>query len=429
MKKININRFIKKSIFFVCIYMMLINFICDFFKLPTIIRYIPDLLLPFYILYLISNINILMKKKSVRNLLFIVILFFIHCVVGSVININSLFYFIWGFRNLFRFFCISFCAILVFDENDKDNFIKIIHRLFIFNSIICLIQYFILGYWGDAIGGIFRLGDTGGNSGVIYLLVIENTINIINYLNKKCSFKKLSLFMLISILIAIIAELKIIYIFIILIVLLSLILNKFSLRTFMIVSSIIVFLVLGFNVLQKIDPATAEMLNIEKLIDYAGGESHGYSTEYDISRTRAFSQINEYFFKDSIRMKIWGYGLGHCDVSSAFSIFNSTFAELYNDILHYTWFSHAMLYLETGIVGYILYLSFYIYIIIYCMKNREIDRTNYNFYNFIIILGILSIIMTFYNSVLRNEISYFVYIILILPFVIKKKENKNERIN
>lgn len=429
MRRVNFNRFIKRSIYFVCIYMMLINFICDFFKLPTIIRYIPDLFLPFYILYLISKINVLMKKKSTRYLLFIVILFLIHCIVGSVINFNSIFYFIWGFRNLFRFFCVSLCAILVFDDSDKDNLMKIIHQLFVFNAIICFSQYFILGYWGDAIGGIFRLGDSGGNSGVIYLLIIENINNIINYLNKKCFFKKVSFFMLITILIAIIAELKIIYIFIILIVLLSLLLNKFSLRTVMIVLSIICVLILGFSTLKMIDPETAEILNIEKLMDYAGGEDHGYSTEYDISRTRAFSQINEYFFSNSIRLKIWGYGLGHCDVSSAFRFFNSKFAELYNDLLHYTWFSHAMLYLETGIVGYILYLSFFTYIIIYCLKKRKLDKINYNFYNFIIILGILSIIMTFYNSVLRNDISYFVYVVLVFPFVVKVKENKNERIN
>ncbi len=425
---ININKFIKNSVYFVCIYLMVINVCCDFFKLPTIIRYIPDILLPLFILYIFSRFNEIKNNKYSKIFLNISLLFLLHTIIGSIININSetLPHFIWGFRNIFRFLIVSLCAINAFEKDDKDKLIKIIHKLFWINFVVCSAQYFILGYWGDAIGGTFRLSETGGNAGVIYLLVIENTLNINSFLNRKYSFIKMIISLVSSIFITIIAELKVMYLFIIFITLLALLLNRFSLKTVSIVVGTVLILLLGYNVLEKLDPHTAKMLNIESLIEYAGGEDHGYSSKDDISRLRAFKQIDKYFFKNDFKDKIWGYGLGNCDISS-FNIFNSNFARMYDAKLHYTWFMHAMLYLETGIVGYILYISIFIYIIIFCFKNK--CKEDNDFYNAVITLGIISIIMTFYNSVLRNDISYFVYIVLILPFVLYKNKNKNDKKN
>ncbi len=427
---ININKFIKNSVYFVCIYLMVINVCCDFFKLPTIIRYIPDVLLPIFVLYVLYKINEIKNNKYSKVFFNISLLFLLHTIIGSIININSktLPHFIWGFRNIFRFLVISLCAINTFEKDDKEKFIKIIHRLFWINAIVCFFQYFILNYWGDAIGGIFRLGKTGGNAGVIYLLVIENTVNINSFLNKKCSFAKMFMSLVCSIFITVIAELKVMYLFIIAIVLIALLLNKFSLKTVSIVIGTILIMILGYNVLERLDPFTANMLNIKYLMEYASGEEYGYSSKDDISRFRAFKQIDKYFFKENLKYKIWGYGLGNCDESSSFDIFNSNFSRMYNEKFHYTWFVHSMLYLETGIVGYILYISIFIYIIIFCFKNKH-KKENFDFYNTVVIVGVLSIIMTFYNSMLRNDISYFVYVFMILPFVLSKNEKGSEEKN
>ena len=245
-------------------------------------------------------------------------------------------------------------------------------------------------------------------------------------MNKKCSLFQLLIALISSILIAVIAELKVIYVFLVFIVLLAVILNKTSLKSLTIVLGIVGILILGYNVLEKVDPDTAKILNIESLMYYAGNKDHGYSSKNDISRVRAFDQINELFFKKNIINKTWGYGLGNCDISTTINIFNSKFAQEYDDVLHYTWFSHAILYLETGMLEYIIYISVFVYIIIYCFKNRKKDIENYYFYNAIIILSILSIIMTFYNAVLRSDMAYYVYIYLILPFVLLDKKMKKE---
>lgn len=425
--KININNFIRKSIICICIYLIFINFICDFFSVPTIIRYIPDLFIPIYIAYVFANVNAIAKRKSTKILLYIILLFFLHCLVGNIINYNSITYFIWGFRNIFRFLFIGLAAIVSFNDADINTFIKMIDIAFFVNIIICIFQYSILGYWGDAIGGTFRLGDTGGNAGLIYIMIIELTILMNKYLNKEGTLIKLLIAMISTIFISVIAELKVMYVFIAIIILLSIIMTKFTFKKFLIITFSILVFIFGFNTLKKLDPNTAKIMNINALMEYAGGESHGYSSQNDISRLRAFEQIDYIFFNGSKINKIWGYGLGHCDVSSI-SIFNSKFAQTYDKYLHYSWFTHAMLYIETGLVGYLLFISFFIYIIVYCIKTKN---NNKYINNCVVIISFLSIIMTFYNSSLRNDISYFVYIVLILPMILNSKkqdindENKN----
>lgn len=421
---VNKNKLIKKLIYFVFYYMIFVNYLCDFFKLPTILRYIPDLFLPFFILFLLSKINIILKNKDKKKLLIIIFLFLFHCILGFIFNYSRITYFIWGFRNIFRFLIIGLCIIVLFNDEDKNKIEKSIHYIFIINILLCFIQYFVMGYWGDGIGGTFRLGSSGGNSGLILLFVIELTNCLVGYINKKKKIVSLILVLLMILSVSVFAELKIMYILVIFIVLCTLIINKFTFKKVVLCLIAIVSLHLGFGLLYKIDPKTAEMMNPVGLIDYASSESHGYSSKNDISRVRAFEQINKYFFKNNLFYNLYGYGLGNCDVSS-FSIFNSSFASKYDETLHYTWFSHAMLYLETGYAGYFLYITIFIYIIIYSLSKRKYDKSNYDFYTNIAIISIIYIIITFYNASLRNDISYFAYIYLFTVFILNNVQSSN----
>ena len=45
----------KYCIFFEFIYMILINSICDFFALPNVIKYLPDITTVFLFIYLLFN--------------------------------------------------------------------------------------------------------------------------------------------------------------------------------------------------------------------------------------------------------------------------------------------------------------------------------------------------------------------------------------
>ena len=52
---LNVKKFVKQLIYFVFIYMMVINVFCDIFHLPSIIRYIPDAIFPIFVIFLIPN--------------------------------------------------------------------------------------------------------------------------------------------------------------------------------------------------------------------------------------------------------------------------------------------------------------------------------------------------------------------------------------
>ena len=108
-------------------------------------------------------------------------------------------------------------------------------------------------------------------------------------------------------------------------------------------------------------------------------------------------------------------GIGNCD-TSAFSICNTPFFIRYES-LHYSWFSSAFLYLETGFIGLGMNLAFYIVCLVLSCKKYNDESSNKLFCQISIIFSILCIILTFYNSALRKEVAYIAYFVLALPFV------------
>ena len=221
-----------------------------------------------------------------------------------------------------------------------------------------------------------------------------------------------------SMIIAAIGELKVYYLLFILILFSAMVLNRVSVRTIAFTAAAICGLVAGYIVLERIAPESVAVLNLEGIINYAANK-RGYTSSNDISRFLVFSQINDWFFKDSLLHKVFGLGLGNCDVSGI-PFFMSDFYKQYSQI-HYSWFSSAMLYLEMGYIGIGLYLTFFVSIIASCFGFRKKDCINKEIYNACIIIAMICIIMVFYNSSMRNDVSFFVFVILGLPFVAYKK--------
>ena len=84
--------------------------------------------------------------------------------------------------------------------------------------------------------------------------------------------------------------------------------------------------------------------------------------------------------------------------------------------MNYNWFSSAFLFLETGYIGLIAYLSFFVICFI-CAVRQLKKGANELFCRISMIISIICIIMVFYNSSLRTETAYMVFFALALPFV------------
>ena len=302
-------------------------------------------------------------------------------------------------------------------SDDVSRYFKLLDFLFWGNAIVCFVQYFVFGIYGDWLGGIFGT-TTGCNSYTNMFFVIISIKTIIFTLNKKeniwsCIAKFGVMFVL-----AAFAEIKFFYIIFALIVVMSVVFTDFSWRKFTIVILGLGGLVVGAYVLTIVFPNSSGFLSIESIFDYASSEN-GYTASGDINRLTAVPIISERFLTDDFS-KFFGLGLGNCD-TSAFAICNTPFYMSHMD-MHYTWFSSAFLFLETGFIGLALNLSFFITCLVFAMKRKKEGTANLLFCQIGIVFSILCMILTFYNSSLRMEVGYIAYFALALPVLSSKNQ-------
>lgn len=412
-------------IHFEIIYILYIKLFIDTVGIPNAAWYLCDLI----------NVTLLIKclkaKKEIFHkigascfgkLLGIIIIF---SLCGLVINMNGFALYIWGFRNVGRMFgfwiiCISFL--------DKDDLIKIFRTLYIaylINFFLSLLQY-ANGIKGDNLGGIF--GISGASSSYsLNLCMIVVTLAVCGYLRYEVSLYKMILIVLISMVIAPLAELKAMYFLFGGMLLIVLILSgRLSLRIGLMIIGGIVALYVAVRIMSVVYPESLVHLTFEGMSNYLEGNNGvGYSSTDDLSRTGAISTLYEMFFKDDPLRNIFGFGLGSCETSN-FGFLNSAFYQKY-EYLHYRWFFDAMLYLEMGVGGLILFTIFVVMIYAYIRRHRN-DYFNQD--KSLVILATVFVAYSFflavYNGSLRIESGYLVYLVLSVPFILlKPKTNDN----
>ena len=165
--------------------------------------------------------------------------------------------------------------------------------------------------------------------------------------------------------------------------------------------------------LTTIFPGYADWFNISSIVEYAASDK-GYTSSGDLNRLNAFRRINELWLTNGWS-RMFGMGLGNCD-TSAYAMLNTPFFVANGD-MHYTWFSHAMMYLETGWIGLIFFWGFIALVyfrIRYIEKNS--DGISVLYCRGAKIMAVLYMLLTVYNSSLRMECGYMVYIVLAIPF-------------
>ena len=414
--KIRVSSLAKNMTFFLIAFMMVVNYLVGSFHFPSAIRYISDIIIAILLFVLIWKNEIVQSKRYARFVLSIVLLLLLWSIFSFVYNMYSPALYFWGLRNTFRYFVVFFIVIAYFDLSDCDKFKKLIDIMYAINLVVCVYQYFVLNYWADEVGGIFRLSEKGGNTGVILLICVASVYAFCDYLSNRIGLVKLIYVASTSMLIAAIAELKVFFILFVLIIFVGMILNKISLKTILFVAGAILALIGGFYLLGQIAPTSVEVLTYEGILEYAGGASHGYSEANDLSRFRFMQQLNEIIFNNFDVSSILGLGLGSTDVSGI-AMFRSAFFDRYQ-YLHHTWFSSSLLYLELGLVGLIGFVTIFGVIIINLLRFKHIDKPNMSDYAAGILISIISIVMVFYNASMRSDVAFFYYISMAIPYVI-----------
>ena len=185
----------------------------------------------------------------------------------------------------------------------------------------------------------------------------------------------------------------------------------------------IMALYVGIQILYYAFPQFTNLFEFENLMEFISNQEV-YSTSSDIGRTAVFTKlspiISKWGGKDAL---FFGIGLGNGDYSSTFSILNSSFFKTY-ELTHYTWLSLGYLFVETGFLGVISYVSFFVVLEIKAILAYQKRNTYYNFLGTFLPMSFM--ILLVYNSTARSNFAYMIFATLAWQTITDNIEQKKE---
>ena len=407
---------IKSLVWFQLYWLMFYGVLRDLVGVPGYVAYVLDLFNIILISYVIVN-GKMIKYRNSRVGLWIILSFFCSTVIGLIAVEGSPILYIWGFRNIFRYYAYFISCIALLDISDILEIIPKFKKIYIINFFICLVELG-LGYSGDNIGGIF--GTQRGCNGYLNFFM-----NVTEYLEKKIGLMQTMIAIMSCFFLMAIAELKVYLFELPVIILIGMLNAKFSFRKIIIIMLGVCGIAVGISMLgHYFESSGLDFFTSDAITKYMG--DRGYTNSGDLSRMNAVSQLYERFLNGNLLGTLFGIGLGNASYSAAFSFFNSRFY-LLNQALHYQWFTDAIIFIETGTVGLMLYELFFIRIFTY---SRKINKRIANGYSNDIsqqlrcvvqvagITAILCIINSVYNSALNMDAGYMAFFVFAVPAIV-----------
>lgn len=393
--------------------MLLLPFMFAFFteivRLPLLIRYSMDAIL-FVLVFLMLRDKKIIVSSSIKPLMILVLIFFLYTLFTYLFNYQSVFYYIWGLRNTFSFYVAFFIFAVYLSQEEATLWLKILDVLFWIHFVLAIFQFSFLGVRQDYLGGLF--GTTIGTNGysIVFLCIVITKSLLCNFNGTEKPFVCI-LKCLAALTFAAMAEMKFFYIAFILMLILASVFTKFSKRKFVMIVVGIIGVAIGSVVLTGLFGFEGFM-SWESIWEFATKEN--YSSEDDLNRFSAIFTLSKTIVTEPAQ-RLFGLGLGNCDTSRV-AIFNTPFFQQYQ-YLHYDWFSSVMMFLETGIIGLVLYISFFVTSAVLSHKQLKKANSNKLFCQLAFIMSILCVIISFYNSSLKIYCAYMVYFVLSLPFI------------
>ncbi len=383
----------------------------DLLHLPNLIKYSIDF--AWLTLLLILSINrFSMLNRSSRNLLYLVLTFLVLTLIGFAWNTKSPLYYLWGFRNNFRFFVFFFACIVFLSRQTAKELLKLFEKLFYVHFFVTLLQFFVLGMKQDYLGGIFG-SHVGTNGDVIIFFSIIVTNSILNYLGGIERLGKCLLKCAMALTVAALAEIKVFLILFIFIVALCILMTEFTVKKVAIVLAAVLGVGVAATLLIQIFPEWENWFSLNSMIETAIS-SEGYTGKGGINRLNGAPIIWDRFLTDWPK-RLFGLGLGNCD-TSAFSFLNTPFFEQYG-YLNYNWFSIPFLLLETGLFGVLCYIAFFVMLYYYIHKRQKSGLSNVRDCLLARVMTCVTLVLIVYNGSMRMECAYFMYFIFAIPFL------------
>lgn len=393
-------------------------FLTELLPIPDAIKFLCD---GFLVLLLLKLFSQRFTKIDNYSMPFVVIvgLFFFITLVGYLFNYQSVFYYLWGLRNNIRMFVAFFAFAYLADWEDAKGWIKALDVLFVINFAVVILQYFS-GYGQDYIGGIFGTSK-GCNGSLLIFLCIVFAKTILSFMRGEEKMSKCIFVSVVSLLVSTLSELKMFFILFVLILFMASFMTAHSIKKTLFFAFGAVLVVLFSTLLTVLYKDFTDFLSFDSLIKAL--TDTGYATDEDIGRFTALPVISQRFLPGFFR-KLFGLGLGNCD-SSSLSMFNTPFFESHQTV-HYSYFSYAFLFLETGFVGLALYASFFVASFFVSRKLKKLEMADEFACQMSIILSVISLILLVYNSSLRMEIGFMLFFVLALPIISANEQRESD---
>lgn len=380
----------------------------EMFMVPSVITYFIDVSLIIFVIILLLRRSFVFDRQ-LTAFSFVISLFLIYTLVVYIFNFQSPFYYLWGTRNYFRFYVAFFVFALFLNKDKADSYLKILDMLFWVNAIVTGVQI-LMGYRQDYLGGLFGVSKGCNASSLVFITVVIAK-SLIQFMSDK---EKLSVCILkssVALMISVFAELKIFFFLFVGLVVLATFLTSFSWKkvSFLLISAILVLIT--STILTMMFDVFKDFFSINAIITQLTLEN--YASDNDIGRFAAFSGISERFLP-TISDQLFGMGLGNCD-TSAVPLFNTEFYNSYVST-HYSIFSHSFLFIETGVIGFLIYCSFFVISLVKSVRGLR-NNSNESYCQLAIVMSVMCFVFLVYNASLRTDIAYLVYFVLALPFV------------
>ena len=394
---------------YVLVMPFMLALLMEFLGVPGIIKYTIDAAWVSVLAVMLIQRHALLSKTAAPYVIF-TLTFFLYVFVLYLFHFQSPFYFLWGYRNNFRLYVAFLAFAILFEEEDANGVLKLMDLLFWVNALFTFVQYFALGYEQDYLGGIFGT-ERGCNSFSIIFFGVVVSKSVLSFMNKQEKALHCLLKCGVSLIIAAFAELKLYFVIFLFILVMSAAITRFSWRKLLLLCLSAMLFAFASTLLTAVF-GESNAITLERIWELATATT--YSTAEDLGRFTAIPTISRTLFHN-LGDRLFGFGLGNCE-TSAFAICNTPFYQTYS-YLHYTWFSSAFLFLETGYVGLTLHLLFYGMSFFTAYRRLKRRQSNELFCQLGMIMSVLCVVLTFYNSSLRMEVGYVAYFALALPLI------------
>lgn len=347
----------------------------------------------------------------------IVVLMLLELIVTSAINAVPLGNIIVGVLGHYLGFLVFLIAMYVFTIADYKKLFHLFYYYQFINLGCTLYQYVVLGYYQDLNNGAF----TGGATQDFFcgLLIVYYYSS---YVRKVESFKKCAFILISSVIIAILQEEKFILAEIAIVVLYQAIVGKKNIRNVFVISLFIIAIPTIVSKIGEINGeyATTSLSSAQNIADNLTTEGVGYG----FPRIGSLPLITAMFFQD-IQDMLLGFGCGACE-NTTLSIANREFIDRYGE-LNYFQYPIQLTYMQTGLIGVLLYVGFFISLLVYNIRKRMQAYYRFKFvYDLAIMINIICIALIWYNQTLKWYYAIMPFLFLALGPVCTRQIIKNE---